>query len=67
MGETAFEMARRACETIDDCNECPFRGGEICTLAQVGFMPELLEGLYEWARNSPPKTGGTGAKEIMRI
>lgn len=53
MTETAFEMARRACETIDNCNECPFRGGEVCTLAQVGFMPELLEGLYEWAKEHP--------------
>ena len=55
MTETAFEMAWRACKTIDDCNRCPFRGGEVCTLAQVGSMPELLEELYKWARENPPK------------
>lgn len=58
MTETAFEMARRACETIDCCDMCPFDGTEICALAFVGFTPELLEGLYKWARDNPPERGG---------
>lgn len=55
MTETAFEMAQRACETIDDCDKCPFDETEICALARVGCTPELLEELYKWARENPPK------------
>lgn len=67
MTETAFEMARRACETIDDCHQCPLSDGEVCALAQGGFMLGLLEELYKWAQDNPPERGWVGVKEIMRI
>lgn len=58
MTETAVEMARRACETIEDCYQCPLSDGEVCALAQGGFMLGLLEELYKWAQDNPPERGG---------